>query len=214
MRLDHIIQRLLPHDEKFFIYFNESAHNITEASKLLLQIPEADAELRAKLVSQINDLEHIGDAVTHKIFNELNSTFVTPFDPEDIHILASALDDILDNMDGSARRFTLYKISEFPHEMVELIKTLHKSIVEIEEGIKILKGFKQPARMQEVIKKVNEYENEADVIFARAIAHLLENETNAVEIIKKKEIFVMLELATDKCEDVANVLDTIVLKHA
>ncbi len=214
IRLDRILQTLLPHDEHFYEYFNESVQNIAEASKLLVQLPEVDIEQRQKLIQHINDLEHKGDNITHKIFNDLNTTFVTPFDPEDIHLLASELDDILDNIDGSARRFILYKIDNFSPDMIDLIRTLNAAILELETGIKLLKGFKQPVKLQEIIRKVNEYENEADTIFTRAIGNLLENERNAIEVIKKKELLVMLETATDKCEDVADVLDTIILKHA
>jgi uncharacterized protein Yka (UPF0111/DUF47 family) len=121
MRLDRILQAMLPHDEHFFGLFEESAQNIVLASEILQKLPLATTnEERVRIIEQIKDYEHDGDAVTHKIFSELSSTFVTPFDAEDIHVLASALDDILDNIDGSAGRFLLYKVSYCPPEMMML----------------------------------------------------------------------------------------------
>lgn len=214
MRLDHLIQTLLPHDEKFYVYFNEAAHNITAAADCLRKIPPLSPEEREPLIRQIKDLEHAGDTVTHNIFNELHSTFVTPFDPEDIHILASSLDDILDHIDETSRRFTLYKIGVCPPAVQELMECLYASAQEIEIGMGLLKGFKQPRRLQEVIERVNSLENEADVMFSRGIGQLFETLTDPIQVIKFKEILVTLETATDKCEDVADVIDTIILKHS
>jgi predicted phosphate transport protein (TIGR00153 family) len=166
------------------------------------------------MVRKIHELEHKGDNVTHKIFAELSATFVTPFDREDIHILASALDDIMDYIDGSAARFVLYKLNECPKEMSNLIDILHGSVTELQRGVSLLRDFRNSADLQKVLEKVNEYENEADAVFQRAIADLFENEKNAIQIIKLKEIYVGLETATDKCEDAANVMESLLIKHA
>jgi len=214
MRLDHIIQALLPHDEKFYSFFEEAAHLLLKASELLKKLSYATDADRKEVVGQIQDLEHQCDTVTHKIFAELNGTFVTPFDREDIHLLASALDDIMDYMQGSAGRFVLYKLKECPPEMVKLIDVLHLSVVELLQGVPLLRDFRNSKRLQKVLEKINEYENEADSIFEQAIASLFERETDPIQIIKIKEIYVSLETATDKCEDAANVLETILIKHA
>lgn len=214
MRLDRILQALLPHDEHFFSLFEESAHNIVLASETLRKLPAASPEERVAIVQRIKDLEHEGDSVTHRIFSELNGTFVTPFDPEDIHVLASALDDILDFIDGSAGRFMLYKLKECPPEMGKLIECLHSSVTELQQGVHLLRKLNKPAELRKVIERVNEFENVADGIFERAIANLFEQMTNPVEIIKLKEIYVTLETATDRCEDAANVLETILIKHS
>lgn len=214
MRLDRILQALLPHDEHFFSLFEESARNIVLASEVLLTLPAVPIDERSKVVERIKDLEHEGDSVTHRIFSELNGTFVTPFDPEDIHVLASALDDILDFIDGSAGRFMLYKVKEFPPEMVKLIECLHASVTELQHGIHLLRKLNKPTELRKVIERVNELENVADGIFERAIANLFENMTDAIEVIKLKEIYVTLETATDRCEDAANVLETILIKHS
>ena len=217
MRLDRLIQALLPHGEQFYVMFDEAAGYILAAAELLKKLPGAEPSEREEVVRRIRDLEHRGDDVTHKISADLNATFVTPFDPEDIHQLASSLDDILDNIDGCARRFTLYKIGVSPTELLQLMEILHASVSELVRGIKILKGFKKPKELTAIIKKVGEYEDEADAVFARAVGALFDTAQNNAEIvnlIKLKEIFVAVETATDRCEDVADVIEAIVIKHA
>jgi predicted phosphate transport protein (TIGR00153 family) len=214
MRLDRIIQALLPHDERFYSFFEESTQILQRASELLRSLPKASEAERKELVSQMREFEHQCDNVTHKIYAELNSTFVTPFDREDIHLLASALDDIMDYMYGSAGRFMLYKLNECPEGMVSLIEVLHMSVVELLKGVPLLRDFRHPEQLQKILEKVNEYENDADSIFEQSIANLFEREGDPIQIIKMKEIFVSLETATDKCEDVANVLETLLIKHA
>jgi predicted phosphate transport protein (TIGR00153 family) len=214
MRLDRIIQALLPHDEKFFTFFDESARIMVEAALLMKQLPPNDVQVRTSIVNQIEELEHQGDTVTHNIFAELNSTFVTPFDREDIQTLASSMDDVTDYINGSANRFILYKIKECPVEMAELIDCLFKSVVELQHGISLLGDLRRVDDLRKIIQKVNEYENFADAIFGQAIANLFENEKDPIYLIKLKEMFVALETATDKCEDVANIFETILIKHA
>lgn len=214
MKLDRFIQILLPHDEKFYQFFEESAQNLVNASKLLQQLPTCPPAGRELLVQQIHDLEHQGDSVTHKIFAELSATFVTPFDREDIHVLASALDDVMDFIDGSAARFVLYKLQECPEDMTKLIHVIHDAVAEIQRGVSLLRDFRKSAELQSVLEKINEYENDADAIFSHAVADLFENEKDAIKIIKLKEIYVSLETATDKCEDAANVMESLLIKHA
>lgn len=214
MRFDRFIQVLLPHDEKFYSFFEESARNLVKACDLLKKLSTADSSELPAIVEQMHDLEHEGDAVTHKIFAELSATFVTPFDREDIHVLASALDDIMDYIDGSSSRFVLYKLKEWPQGMKDLIEILILSVYELEKGVTLLRDFKKADEIQKVLEKVNEYENQADAIFEKAIADLFEHEQNAINVIKLKEIYVGLETATDKCEDAANVLESLLIKHA
>jgi uncharacterized protein len=214
MRLDRILQALLPHDEHFYSLFEESAQNIILASETLRKLPVVPRNEREKIAAQIEEYEHQGDAITHKIFSELSSTFVTPFDPEDIHTLASALDDILDNIEGVANRFLLYKVGNCPPDMINLMDSLHRSVLELQRGVYLLRTLNSPVELRGVIQRVNEYENEADSIFDRAVANLFETQTDPIEIIKLKEIYVALETATDDCEDAANVLETILIKHA
>jgi len=213
MRLDRLIQILLPHDEKFYTYFEESAQNLVTASKLLQQLRQCQPADHLKLIEQIHEYEHQGDSVTHKIYAELNATFVTPFDREDIHVLASSLDDVMDHIDGTASRFMLYKVPSCPDDMNTLMEILYNSVLELQQGISLLRDFRKAAQLQKILEKVNEYENQADRVFEHAIADLFENERDAIQIIKLKEIYVSLETATDACEDAANVMESLLIKH-
>jgi len=215
MKFDKIIQRLLPHDESFYKFFDEASQNLVAGVALLKElIISKDASARAKLVIQIKELEHHGDSLTHRIFSELNSTFVTPFDREDIHQLTSALDDIMDHMDGVANRISLYKIKKYPKSLAQLVDILQLSIVELHRGIGMLRDINKTNELQRVFQKVNEYENNADTVFEQGVADLFEKEKDAILIIKLKEVLVGLETATDKCEDAANVLEGIYIKNA
>jgi predicted phosphate transport protein (TIGR00153 family) len=214
MKLDQIIHKLLPKDDHFYHLLEESAQNLTRAGAELKKLPlcktQKQREQAAKL---IKDIEHDGDSVTHRIFSELNSTFVTPLDREDIHELTSALDDVLDHIDGCAHRFALYKIARVPKAFTQLINVLILSIKELQNGVHLLRHLNKAEEIQATFKKVNEYENQADEIFDQAVADLFDKEKNPIQIIKMKEIFVGLETATDKCEDAANVLEGILIKH-
>lgn len=214
MGFDNIIQILLPKDDKFFGFFEETTESILKASELMKTIAGAAENDQAGILNQVHDYEHRCDEITHKIFAELNATFVTPFDREDIQTLASALDDIIDFMDEAARRFTLYKIREFPQSMMELIDILNKSIAELHRGVALLRDKHKTKELRKILEKVHEYENEADLVFEQTIAHLFENEKDSIKVIKLKDIYGSLERATDKCEDAANVLETILIKHA
>lgn len=215
MIFDRMIQRLLPHDESFYKFFDEAAQNLVNGVALLRElILSKDASVRAKLVIQIKELEHHGDSLTHRIFSELNSTFVTPFDREDIHQLTSALDDVMDHMDGVANRISLYKIKKYPKSLAQLVDILQLSIVELHRGIGMLRDINKKNELQRVFQKVNEYENNADTVFEQGVADLFEKEKDAILVIKLKEVLVGLETATDKCEDAANVLEGIYIKNA
>ena len=215
MKFDQLIQKLLPKDDKFFSFLEESTANLVKASIVLKKLTKSTTKAeRDALVNQIHDLEHEGDSVAHRIFSELNSTFVTPLDREDIHVLASSLDDIMDHIDGSAGRFVLYKLKQWPPNMVKLVEILSHSISELQHGVNLLRKIQEVEKIQTVLQKVNEYENTADFVFEQAIAELFDKEKDPIKIIKLKEIYVGLETATDKCEDAANVLESIIIKHA
>jgi predicted phosphate transport protein (TIGR00153 family) len=214
MKLDQIIKRLLPHDENFYLLLEESTQNLIKAGVELKTLPSCKTQKqREGVAKRIKDIEHDGDLITHKIFSELNSTFVTPLDREDIHELASALDDVLDHIDGCAHRFAMYKITRVPKAVSQLINVLILSINELKNGVHLLRNLNKTDLLQDSFKMVNEYENQADDIFDQAVADLFAKEKNAIQIIKLKEILVGLETATDKCEDAANVLEGILIKH-
>ncbi|MBI4546454.1 MAG: DUF47 domain-containing protein [Ignavibacteriae bacterium] len=214
MKFDRFFKVLLPHDDKFYMFLERSTQNLLRASELLTAIPQKSKAERESIVRQIQDLEHEGDSITHEIFSELNRTFITPFDREDIHLLTSALDDVLDFLNGSATRFVLYKLKECPPNMVKLIDILDRSVGELHRGVSFIRNLNKPEQLHQVLQKVNEYENQADEVFETAIAELFEHEKDPINIIKLKEIYVGLETATDKCEDAANVLEALLIKHA
>lgn len=213
MRIDSIIHYFLPKHDKFYKLFEDVSHLLIDATRLLAQFPSSDGTIAPLLAKQIKSLEHQADALTHTIFGEVNSTFVTPFDREDIHELASKLDDIMDYIDGSASRFVLYKVDAKDECITHLIKILGKSVESVSKGIAQLKNFGKSDDIQIILKDINSYENEADDVFARGVANLFENEKDVIRLIKLKEIYVGLETATDRCEDVANVLEAILIKH-
>lgn len=214
MRLDRIIQSLLPHDEKFFVLFDNLARVMVEASDTLRTLPGLAKAERQAVVDKIKEFEHKGDTITHDIFTELNRTFVTPLDREDIHKLASTLDDVIDYIDGSANRFHLYKIKKNSADIQRLTEIIYQASIEIQRGIAILGEPRRADELTKILQKINQYENDADDIFNQSIAELFDKEDNAIELIKNKEVLVSLETATDKCEDVANVLEGIMIKNA
>ncbi len=202
--------RLLPRDEKFFELFGELSGYLTEGAQLLrniLQDPH-DLELR---VEQVQAIEHRADRTTHAIITKLNQSFITPFDREDIHRLASSLDDVLDFTNSAAHRLVLYKISQPPAAAAELAGIIMLQSVELAHGVAVLE--KNGAVLKHC-EEVNRLEDVADHVSRRAIASLFDTEKDPIQLIKFKELFEVLETATDKAEDAANVLEAIVLKSA
>lgn len=214
MKFDRIIQALLPHDEKFFVLFDKLSATIVEAADILRTLPSLPKSERELTVKNISDVEHKADNITHEIFTELNSTFVTPLDREDIHKLASALDDVVDLIDGSSNRFHLYKIKKNSADIQRLTDIIYQSAIEIQRGVALITDTRRADELQKILQKINQYENDADTIFNQAIAELFDRESDAIELIKTKEVLVTLETATDKCEDVANILESIMIKNA
>ena len=215
MKLDNLISFFIPKDKKFFTLFAESSENLVSISKKFNELLNTTApDKRVELIKTISDLEHVGDTITHNIFTELSTNFITPFDREDIHYLASSLDDIVDYIHGSAKRMQLYKIEEYTLEMIQLADVIEKSAIEVHAAVSGLKGMKNIVRVNEAVVRINSLENQADDIFDGAIASLFIHEKDAVKIIKVKEILSNMETATDKCEDVANVIETILVKNS
>lgn len=195
--------------------FEKATANIVETSKVLVEmVNTTNMEKRKELIKKIEDLEHVGDNITHEIFNHLSQTFITPFDREDIHQLASVTDDILDFIHGASKRIELYKVNELTTEVKLLADLCLKANIELETAIKELKDLKNIEKINEACVRINSIENHADDIYNMAIAKLFEEEQNPVNIIKFKEILSALEIATDKCEDAADVIKSILVKHA
>ena len=213
MAFSKIFSFLIPQDKNFFKLFAISSDNLVNISKVFSEMVNAPIERRPELLKKIADLEHVGDNITHQIFTELSTNFITPFDREDISYLASSLDDIVDYIDGSAKRLYTYKLGETSLAMKKLSEIIENSAREIHVAVANLKDMNNVVRLREAIVRINSLENHADDIFDSAIADLFETEKDAIQIMKIKEVLSNMETATDKCEDVANVIETIIVKN-
>lgn len=215
MSLNSIFQYLVPKDRKFIPLLEQASANLVVISKVLYEMmTTSDRNKRTDLIRQIENLEHKGDEITHTIFNELATTFITPFDREDIQYLAGGLDDIIDYIHGSAKRIELYKVETVHPAMIKLAELILQCANELDNAVGSLRSMRNIPRIRESLVKINSIENHADDLFDNAVARLFEDEKNAVEIIKLKEVLSALETATDKCEDVANAIETIIVKQA
>ncbi|MEI8204788.1 MAG: DUF47 family protein [Bacteroidota bacterium] len=213
MGLNRIFQILVPKDKKFIPLFVQGAENLVDASLLLKEaFVETDLDKRSEKVRRIKDLEHKGDEITHTIFNELNRNFITPFDREDIQHLTSSLDDVLDLIDGAARRIMLYKLSSFSKEFISFADLIIQCAEQIKIAIIELDNLKHPENIKKACILINSYENDADDLYHQSISGLFDTETDPILLIKKRDILNVLEGATDKAEDVSDVLKSIIVK--
>lgn len=215
MNFNNFFQIFVPRDKKFFVLFEKATANLVEISKSLNEMVNTSSpEKKRELIKQIEHLEHIGDNITHDIFNELSTNFITPFDREDINELTAAIDDIVDFIHGSSKRIDLYKIETMTPAICKLAELTLSSSQELHVAICELKNMKDLSKIKEACVKINSIENHADDIFDNAIARLFEEETDALKVIKMKEILSALETATDKLEDASDVLKSIIVKNA
>jgi hypothetical protein len=202
--------KLFKKDEKFFKIFGQMTVHILEAAEILgnmLRNPAADL---APLASKIKDLEHKGDELTHRVIDELNKTFITPIDREDIHDLSAALDDVLDLIDSTATRIVLFQIAEPIRAVPEMCAVLLSQAMEIGAAVS---NLQDNDHVVERCIEINRLENDGDRLFQSAIASLFDEVKDPIDVIKRKEIIETLEAATDKAEDVANVLESIIVKN-
>ena len=203
--------RLIPRETKFFRMFRDVSQNLTEGASLLHDILKNPQDLPVR-INRLQEIEHRGDDMTHDIIRMLNQTFITPFDREDIHALTSSLDDVLDYVNSAATRMKLYRITTPPPAAADLAELIVKQSEELSKAVSLLEEEHQKVLDHCVV--VNQLENEADRVSRQAIAELFEYEKDPIQLIKIKELYEVLETATDKAEDVADVLETVVLKNA
>jgi uncharacterized protein Yka (UPF0111/DUF47 family) len=203
---------LIPQDKIFFDLFERQVSIVAESANQLVALTENFTNVKEKRHA-IELLEHQGDQVTHDIYETLNKTFITPLDPEEISGLASALDDVLDYIDGSAEKMLYYGIESTDSHIIELSKLIRLSVIEIEGAVKGIRAISNPRYIEERCIEVNRLENLADDVLAQAIMDLFKT-NDAITIIKYKDIYEHLEVATDYCEDVANVLSDIAIRHS
>ncbi len=182
---------------------------------LLMQvINEPEFDKRQALILQMEDVEHANDELTHLLFTELGRNFITPFDREDIHYLASALDDVADFIFASAKKINFYRVNPNDTGIYKLGELITKSTTEVRKAVGELRNMKNMRVITESLVRINSLENEADDIFDMSIERLFAIEPDAKEVIKKREIYQVMETATDKCEDAANVIESIIVKYA
>lgn len=203
---------IIPQDKVFFDQFEHLIAVVLKASDELVDLLETCDDLKTK-VRKIKNLEHDGDKITHEIYEQLNVTFITPLEPQEISKLASALDDILDYIDGSARKMEYYGITESDVHMRELAKLIQLSVTELAKAVKNIRKIKDPRMVEDRCVEVNRLENIADEVLAHGITDLFKTQ-DAINIIRYKDIYDWLEIATDKCEDAANVLSDIAIRHS
>jgi len=213
MNLDKIFGFLLPKDRKFFPLFNEAADNLVLASELLIKlIRENDLIKREDYIRQIKEVEHKGDDITRNLLDELNGTFITPFDREDMHQLISTMDDVVDYIHTTSTRIHFYKLPSFPHEFVAIADCIHSANKEIQFVLRSVKNVSDFIKFKDSCSKIDAYESEVDYLYQEYLSNLFELETNAINLIKKRDILASLEKAIDKCDDVANVFSSIIVK--
>lgn len=215
MNLDRILHVLLPKHDQFYDFFERDVENLLSAATLFdeLMVNTMSPEERVIKIRRIEELEHRGDELTHQIFSEVGSNFITPIDREDVHALASALDEVLDYLKGAATRIVLYRVTQIPAEATRLADLILDQVKELHKAIGLLRDLRNVEAIRECLVRINSIENEADDLFEMAIAQLFETCKDPILLIKTKELYVSLETATDQCEDAANVVETIIVKN-
>lgn len=215
MGLNSIMKIFMPKDRVFYTLFEQVADTMSKMGKVLKEVvKEPDYDKRAGLISQIEDLEHVNDDFTHQIFTELGRNFITPFDREDIHYLATSLDDVCDYIFATAKKINFYKVNPNDQGIQKMADLIEQGSEQIRTAVHELRNMRDMRKITEALVKVNSIENQADDIFDLSIERLFETEPDAKEVIKKREIYQVMEIVTDKCEDAANVIESIIIKYA
>lgn len=215
MAFNTLLKIFLPKDRIFYSLFQDSSERVLLMSTTLKQlINEPDKAKRNALMTQIEDLEHKNDDSTHTIFTELSRNFITPFDREDIHYLATALDDVADHVYAAAKKIMFYHIDTDDYGLRKFADLIVLSAEQVAIAVGELKDMKNLRQITEAIVRINSIENQADDLFDQSIERLFAEVNDVKEVIKMREIYQVLESATDKCEDAGNVIESIIIKYA
>jgi uncharacterized protein Yka (UPF0111/DUF47 family) len=215
MASNSFLKIFMPKNKIFFELFEKVADNVAKMGSILKDIvAEPDFDKRAALISQEEDLEHANDELTHSIFTELGRNFITPFDREDIHLLATALDDVADYIYASAKKINFYRVNPNDIGMQKMAELIEQGASHVRTAVIELRDMKNMRNITEALVKINSIENQADDIFDMSIERLFATEPDAKEVIKKREIYQVMEIVTDKCEDASNVVESIIIKYA
>lgn len=215
MALNSILNIFTPKNRLFYDLFEKMVDRVVEMSGLLKEVvAEKDYDKRSQIIINIENLEHVCDDITHNIFTELGRNFITPFDREDIHTLASSLDDIADYVYGSSKKINFYNVDPSDAGIQKMADLIHTGSQHVRNAVYCLRNMRDLKKMTEALVRINDIENEADDIFDMSIEKLFAQEPDAKEVIKKREIYQIMEIATDKCEDAGNVIESIIIKYA
>jgi uncharacterized protein len=214
MNLNSIFQFFVPKDTKFFPLFEQSSELLVLLANTVHETVNLPIEEREANYSKIEELENKIEGLTHKVQLELSKNFITPFDREDINALVRALDNVADNMHGAASRMRLYQVEKITKSIRRLTEINLEACQLIDTAVKQLKDLNNHGSIKLICKKINKLESKADVVFDKAVADIFENETDAIKIIKYKEVLSALEEASDRCKTVSNVIEQISVKHS
>ncbi len=215
MASNSFLKIFLPKDKVFFQLFESVAETVMKMGETLKRIvQETDFEKRGLLIKEIEDMEHVNDDYTHRIFTELGRNFITPFDREDIHSLANALDDVSDYIYATAKKINFYKVNPSDEGIQKMADLIRHACSEVQKAVGELRNMKNLRRITDAMVAINSIENQADDVFDMSIERLFDTEPDAKEVIKKREIYQVMEIVTDKCEDAANVIESIIIKYA
>ena len=205
--------RFLPRETSFFDFFEQHAQLTIEGTKEFLSLVTTGANVAAKC-RRISDIEHETDTITHRCVEALHKTFITPIDRDSIHRLITRMDDVMDFVEAAAERIELYELTVMTADVRDLADALHRAALQVEAAVRGLRELKNSQATLKLCIDINRLENEADAILRRAVARLFKEEKDPIMVIKWKEVYENLENATDRCEDVANIIEGVILEHA
>jgi predicted phosphate transport protein (TIGR00153 family) len=208
-----VLSRLLPRETSFFDYFDKHAALTVAGAKALQSLVSSGANLGPK-AKRIKEIEHEADVITHQCIEALHTTFITPIERSDVHQLISRMDDVVDFIEAAADRLVLYELETMTDEVKDMSDTLVRATLEVEQAVRALRDMRNAERIRQLCVEVNRLENEADAVLRNALAKLFRTEQNAITVIKWKEIYELIEEATDRCEDIANTIEGVVLENA
>lgn len=215
MSLESFLKIFKPRDRVFFFHFEASAANVLKMSEDLIAIMNTEpGSQRTALLERLEIAEHANDDLTHTIFTDLARNFITPIDREDIHYLATSLDDVADFILASAKNLELFGMGKPDETCRELARLVNEGCKIVQMAVQGLRNMHKSNAHAEFVVQINSMENEADEVFDRAIQRLFATEKDPIQLIKMRDTYSTLELATDKCEDVGNVIESIMLKYA
>jgi predicted phosphate transport protein (TIGR00153 family) len=215
MALNSFLKIFMPKNRIFYELFEKAADNVAKMGSLLRNVVgESDFDKRGGLIMKVEDLEHANDELTHNIFTELGRNFITPFDREDIHYLATSLDDVADYIYAAAKKINFYKVNPNDPGMHKFSELIEEGAQQVKIAVGELRNMKNMRNITEALVKINSIENQADDILDFSIERLFNTEDDAKEVIKKRDIYQVMEIVTDKCEDVSNVIESIIIKYA